>query len=138
MLVYRALAAAALGAYAPYALLRSLAGRRRLGDVRGRLGLARWPDLEGGIWIHAVSVGEIGVARHVLAAIERARPGSRFGVSATTAAGRELAERAFSGKADVFAYPFDLAGPVERSLGQTRAGLVLLVETEIWPLFLER
>lgn len=138
LLLYRALAAAALGAYAPYALLRSLAGGRRLGDLKGRLGLVRFPDLSGGVWIHAVSVGEIGVARNLLAALERARPGSRFGVSATTAAGREVAERAFRGKAAVFAYPFDLARPVERALGETGAGLVLLVETEIWPLFLER
>ncbi len=138
MLLYRALAAASLAAYAPYALLRSLVGGPRLGDVRGRLGRSGWPDLEGGIWIHAVSVGEVGVARNLLAAVARERPGGRLGVSVTTAAGRELAERAFAAQARVFAFPFDLAGPVERALAATRPGLVLLTETEIWPLFLER
>ena len=129
---------AALLAYAPVAWLRSLRGRRRLGDVRGRLGRSAWPDLDGGIWIHAVSVGEVGVARNLVAAIRRSRPGTRIGVSTTTAAGRELAEKTLSRDAAVFAFPFDLAGPVERSLDQTRPGLVLLTETEIWPLFLER
>lgn len=138
MRLYRALSAAALGAYAPYALLRSLSGGRRLGDVRGRLGLRPWPNLDGGVWIHAVSVGEVGVARTLLGAIERVRPGGRLGVSATTAAGRKLAERDLSGRAEVFPFPFDLAGAVERALEETRPGLVLLVETEIWPLFLER
>ncbi|HTR05047.1 MAG TPA: glycosyltransferase N-terminal domain-containing protein [Thermoanaerobaculia bacterium] len=138
MLLYRVLATTALAAYGPYALLRSLAGGRRLGDVRGRLGWKPWPDLDGGIWIHAVSVGEVGVARHLLAALERARPGLPAGVSATTAAGRELAASAFAGRAAVFAFPFDLAGAVERALDETRPGLVLLTETEIWPLFLER
>ncbi len=138
MLFYRALAALALAAYAPFALLRSIAGGRRLGDIRGRMGRSDYPDLEGGIWIHAVSVGEIGVARNLLRALRTVRPGCRAGISVTTAAGRELAERTLSPEASVFAYPFDLAGPVERVLDATRPGLVLLTESEIWPLFLER
>jgi 3-deoxy-D-manno-octulosonic-acid transferase len=138
LLLYRILAVAALLAYAPVAWLRTLRGRRRLGDIRGRLGRLPWPDLEGGIWVHAVSVGEVNVARNVLAAIRRSRPQARIGVSVTTAAGRELAEKTLGGDAAVFAFPFDLAGPVERALDETRPGLVLLTETEIWPLFLER
>jgi len=138
LLLYRAAAAAALAAYAPYAALRSISGGRRLGDVRGRLGLSPWPDLSGGVWIHGVSVGEIGVARTLLGALEKGGTGSRFGVSATTEAGRALAERTLAGRAAVFAFPFDLAGPVERALSEARPGLVVLVETEIWPLFLER
>ena len=138
MLFYRALAALALAAYAPFALVRSLFGGRRLGDIRGRMGRSAYPDLAGGIWIHAVSVGEIGVARNLLRALRRARPGCRVGLSVTTAAGRALAEATLSEEASIFAYPFDLAGPVERALDATRPGLVLLTETEIWPLFLER
>ena len=138
MLLYRILAVAVLLAYAPVAWLRSLRGRRRLGDIRGRLGRSGWPDLDGGIWVHAVSVGEVGVARNLVAAIRRARPDARIGVSTTTAAGRELAEKTLGRDAAVFAFPFDLAGPVERSLAEARPGLVLLTETEIWPLFLER
>jgi 3-deoxy-D-manno-octulosonic-acid transferase len=138
LLLYRALAALALTAYAPYAFLRSLTGRRRLGDVRGRLGLSEWPDLAGGVWIHAVSVGEIGVARNLLPELRRRMPGARFGISVSTAAGRELAERALSREASVYAFPLDLAGPVEKALSETRPGLIVLTETEIWPLFLER
>ncbi len=138
LLLYRALAALALTAYAPYAFLRSLAGRRRLGDVRGRLGLSDWPDLAGGVWIHAVSVGEVGVARNLLPELRRRLPGTRFGVSVSTAAGRELAERTLSRDAAVYAFPFDLARPVEKALAATRPGLVILTETEIWPLFIER
>ena len=138
MLFYRALAALALAAYAPYALVRSLFGAHRLGDIRGRMGRCAYPDLAGGLWIHAVSVGEIGVARNLMRALRKARTGCRVGLSVTTAAGRELAERTLSQEASIFAYPFDLAGPVERALAATRPGLVLLTETEIWPLCLER
>ena len=138
LLLYRALAALALTAYAPYAFLRSLTGRRRLGDVRGRLGLSEWPDLAGGVWIHAVSVGEIGVARNLLPELRKRMAGARFGVSVSTAAGRELAERALGREASIYAFPLDLAGPVEKALSETRPGLIVLTETEIWPLFLER
>ncbi|HEY4231628.1 MAG TPA: glycosyltransferase N-terminal domain-containing protein [Thermoanaerobaculia bacterium] len=140
MRLYRALAALALAAYAPFAILRSLTGGRRLGDLRGRLGRRPYPRLDGGIWIHAVSVGEIGVAGNLLRALRRRLPDPAcpIGISVTTAAGRELAVRTLSAEAAVFAFPFELAGAVERALGETRPSLVVLIETEIWPLFLER
>jgi len=138
LLLYRVLAALALAAYAPWALLRRALGGRRVGDLRGRLGHVLPPDLSGGVWIHAVSVGEVGVAAGLFAALHRRLPGVRIGVSTTTAAGREVAERTFDGRAPVFAFPFDLAGPVERALDAARPGLVVLTETEIWPLFIER
>ena len=138
MPLYRLLSALALILYAPWALLRSLTGRRKLGDVRGRLGSTAYPDSEGGVWIHAVSVGEVGVARNLLAALSRRHPERRLVLSVTTAAGRELAPRVVSPSVPVFPFPFDLAGPVEKALGAVRPGLVLLTETEIWPLFLER
>ncbi len=138
MLLYRFLSVLVLAAYSPYALLRSLAGRRRLGDIRGRLGLSPYPDLDGGIWVHAVSVGEVRVARQLLGALARKAPGARLGLSVTTAAGRRLAERDAQAASAVFAFPLDLARPVERSLATVRPGLVLLTETEIWPLFLDR
>ncbi|MGE5275647.1 MAG: 3-deoxy-D-manno-octulosonic acid transferase [Acidobacteriota bacterium] len=138
MLLYRALSTLALLAYSPYALLRSLAGRRRLGDVRGRLGRTVYPDLDGGIWIHAVSVGEVGVARTLLSALARRAPGHRAGLSVTTAAGRELAESRPIADTPVFPFPFDLLRPIEKALDSIRPGLVLLTETEIWPLFIDR
>ncbi len=140
MRLYRALAILALAAYAPFAFVRSLTGGRRLGDLRGRLGRRPYPLLEGGIWIHAVSVGEIGVARNLLRALRRRLPDAACpaGISVTTAAGRELAVRTLSAEAAIFAFPFELAGAVERALDRTRPSLIVLIETEIWPLFLER
>jgi 3-deoxy-D-manno-octulosonic-acid transferase len=138
VLLYRVLSTLALLVYSPYALVRALLGRRRLGDVRGRLGRSEYPDLDGGVWVHAVSVGEVGVARSLLGELERRSPGRRRGLSVTTAAGRRFAESLYARELPVFAFPFDLAGPVEKALDATRPGLILLTETEIWPLFLER
>ena len=141
MLAYRLLSAAALALYAPYALLRSLAGRRRIGNLAARMGRRPYPDLDGGVWVHAVSVGEVGVARNLLGELGRRAGGTRLGLSVTTAAGTDLARRsaaAFPAGLAVFSFPLDLAGPVERALDGVRPGLILLTETEIWPLFLAR
>ncbi len=138
MLIYRVLSVLALVLYAPYALLRSALGIRKLGNLRGRLGLEPVPPLERGIWVHAVSVGEVGVARNLLAELARKAPDRVLGLSVTTAAGAEMARRVLPADVACFAFPLDLAGPVERALNAARPGLILLTETEIWPLFLER
>jgi 3-deoxy-D-manno-octulosonic-acid transferase len=135
---YRLLSGLALLAYSPWALLQAVSGRRRPGDLRGRLGRTRYPDLSGGIWIHAVSVGEVGVALNLLAALSRRRPGARLGLSVTTAAGATVARSRAPAEVSVFPFPFDLQGPVEKALSRVRPGLVLLTETELWPLFLQR
>ena len=138
MLLYRVLSTAAAVLYAPYALLRSATGKRRLGSLSGRLAREALPDLSGGVWVHAVSVGEVGVARTLLAALAERAPSARRGLSVTTAAGYEVARRSAPGGVPIFWFPLDFAGAVERALSAVRPGLVLLTETEIWPLFLER
>lgn len=138
MFLYRLLSFAAIAAYAPYALLRSLFGKRKIGNLRGRLALEPYPDLAGGVWIHAVSVGEVGVARTLLAEIARRAPGRALGLSVTTAAGFEMAKKILPPDVALFAFPLDFARPVERALDGVRPGLVLLTETELWPLFLQR
>jgi 3-deoxy-D-manno-octulosonic-acid transferase len=138
MFLYRLLSILALLVYSPYALLRSVAGSRRLGDLRGRLGLAPYPDLDEGIWVHAVSVGEVSVARNLLTALSQREPGTRLGLSVTTAAGLEAARPLAGRGIAVFSFPLDLAGPVEKALSAARPGLILLTETELWPLLLER
>jgi 3-deoxy-D-manno-octulosonic-acid transferase len=138
MLFYRILSTGALLAYSPVALLRAITGRRRPGDLRGRLGFSPLPDLAGGIWVHAVSVGEVAVAAALIEPLRRLAPGVKLGLSVTTEAGRELAQRVAPAGVETFAFPFDLARPVERALDRARPGLVLLTETELWPLFLTR
>jgi len=139
MFLYRILSVLALLAYSPVALFRSMTGRKKMGDVRGKLGLLPYPDLDGGIWVHAVSVGEVGVARNLLTALSKRAPaGTRLGLSATTVAGLETARRTSVDRWPVFSFPLDLAGPVEKALAAVRPGLVVLTETELWPLLIDR
>lgn len=137
MIFYRLLFGVGLALYAPFALLRQAAGGKRIGDWRGRLGRRPLPAVRGSIWIHAVSVGEVGAANAILRAIREAGIQRPLVLSSSTAAGLELARA--SREADhVVPFPFDLRGPVDRALSALDPCLLLLTETEIWPLLLER
>ena len=130
--LYRAAMFTALPLAAPFLL----AADRRKGKSRPplaqRLG-RRLPELPtGGVWVQAVSVGEVIVARPVMRELRRRRPSLPIILSATTATG--IATATDQQEADVVVpFPLDLPGPVRRCLDAARPELVVLVETELWP-----
>jgi 3-deoxy-D-manno-octulosonic-acid transferase len=133
--LYRIAVAAALPVAAP--LLLAVARRRgtERPPVAERLALSLPPLPRGGVWMQAVSVGEVTVARPLLAELRRRHAELPLVLSATTATGLRLA-RAYGVADSVITFPLDLPGPVRRSLDAARPRLVVLVETEIWPEFL--
>jgi 3-deoxy-D-manno-octulosonic-acid transferase len=129
--VYRGLLTASMPVLAPYLLLRA---RRRGGHLRlgQRLGFKLQPLPPRGVWVQAVSVGEVAVARPLLAELRRRFPALPLLLSSTTSTGLSVA----SGQqlADVvMPFPLDLPGPTSRLLAAARPRLVVLVETELWP-----
>jgi 3-deoxy-D-manno-octulosonic-acid transferase len=131
--IYRVLMWLLLPLMLPLIVLRDrLTGKRRP-RFRERLARSLPAVAPGGIWIQAVSVGEVEVARRLLAELE-GRPGAPpVLLSATTATGLELARRSLGDRLPVLACPLDLPGPVGRVLDQARPRLLVLVETELWP-----
>jgi 3-deoxy-D-manno-octulosonic-acid transferase len=132
LLLYRAGILAALPVAAPWLLLTARLRGKSRPSVASRL----WwhpPSLpRQGVWIHAVSVGEVGVARPLLQELRQRFPHLPLVLSATTATG--LATAAGAQLADaVVPLPLDLPGPVRRSLDAARPRAVVLVETELWP-----
>ncbi|MEE9276168.1 MAG: 3-deoxy-D-manno-octulosonic acid transferase [bacterium] len=91
------------------------------------------PPGEGGrIWIHAVSVGEVGVAAALLPALRARRPELRVVLSTVTETGREAAAK-LSGPEALFYLPFDYPFAVRRALARLRPCALVVVETELWP-----
>ena len=88
---------------------------------------------ENGIWIQAVSVGEVEVARGLVAELERQAPDLPLFLTATTATGLELARRTLGDRLPIFPCPIDLPGPVSRVFEASHPRLLVLVETELWP-----
>jgi 3-deoxy-D-manno-octulosonic-acid transferase len=87
-----------------------------------------------GIWLHAVSVGEVLSSIRLITELRAAHPGRPISVSVGTVAGRQLADKRLSGLADhIFYAPLDYAWCVRRVLRRVRPSLVIILETEIWP-----
>jgi 3-deoxy-D-manno-octulosonic-acid transferase len=85
------------------------------------------------IWIHAVSVGEVYVARQVMHALRALRPGTRFVLSTTSSTGWREAEKRMHAE-DVLIYnPLDFPWCVRRALDAIRPRALILTESEIWP-----
>jgi 3-deoxy-D-manno-octulosonic-acid transferase len=87
----------------------------------------------GGVWIQAVSVGEVELARGLVAELERRAPDLPLFLTATTATGLDLAHRKLGDRLSVFPCPVDLPGPMRRVFETSRPRLLVLVETELWP-----
>ena len=131
-LLYQAGMLMLLTGVAPVLLLRR--GRHYLPTLRGRLGLNPAVAPAPRLWVHAVSVGEVGVA----ATLIRALPASTELVLTTvTPTGQAVARRSIA--ADRVAYlPFDLGFAVRRFLDAYTPSALVLVEGDLWPLLLAR
>jgi 3-deoxy-D-manno-octulosonic-acid transferase len=131
--LYRALLRLGLPLVVPWLLLRDrLTGKRRprFADRMAR----RLPELSaGGVWVQAVSVGEVELTRRLLRELAARRPQLPVLLTATTASGLELARRTAGDSVQVLPCPLDLPAPVGRVLDAAQPRLVVLVETELWP-----
>jgi len=88
------------------------------------------------IWIHAVSVGEVGVAVTLMDALDKVRPGLGVILSTTTPHGYELAHANLAHRAECIYFPLDLIVSVRRVLRHIRPDVIVCLETELWPNFL--
>ena len=130
--LYQLAAGAALVVAGPFLLLRR--GGHYLPTLPGRLGRAAGPDgVRGALWLHAVSVGEVGVAATLARALPQTTP---LLVTTVTPTGQERARAAFAGRAEVAYLPFDLGFAVRRFFRRHEPRALVLVEGDYWPLLL--
>jgi 3-deoxy-D-manno-octulosonic-acid transferase len=102
--------------------------RERLGFVPPRLSNMR----PGGIWVHAVSVGEVLAVSQLITELKNKYPDRQIYVSTTTATGQALARQRF-GEDRVFYMPLDFGFAVRPYLKTLQPQLLVLAETEFWP-----
>jgi 3-deoxy-D-manno-octulosonic-acid transferase len=110
--------------------------RKYLPTLPDRFGFLKLPQLEGSIWVHAVSVGEVKAVENLLERLRRQFPRKPMLLSTTTPAGQELARRRKDIVDHTFYFPIDLPYCVNRALRRTNPDMVIIAETEIWPNFL--
>ncbi len=120
----------------PLALLRLYwRGRRDAGHRqrwRERLGFV--PTLlPGGLWVHAVSVGETRAALPLIRALLDRYPDLPLLVTTTTLTGSRQVREALGERVQHVYAPYDLPGATRRFLQRARPRLAVIMETELWP-----
>jgi 3-deoxy-D-manno-octulosonic-acid transferase len=90
------------------------------------------------IWLHAVSVGEVGLCTQLISALEPRVPNAKIVVSCTTTTGMAEYRRRLPSRITMIYYPIDRRKFVRRALATINPVVVILLEAEIWPNFLWR
>jgi 3-deoxy-D-manno-octulosonic-acid transferase len=91
------------------------------------------PAAPHGVWIHAVSVGEVQACAPLVGVLRQRYPDLPLTVTAVTPTGAARARALFGGAAQVRYVPFDLPGAVRRFFARVQPRLAVIVETELWP-----
>jgi 3-deoxy-D-manno-octulosonic-acid transferase len=86
----------------------------------------------GGIWVHAVSVGEVQAASILIEALRQRWPALSLSLSCATPTGRARARVLMPDIPSQFA-PYDMPGSVRRWLARLRPRLLIVIEAELWP-----
>ncbi|MEL1088871.1 lipid IV(A) 3-deoxy-D-manno-octulosonic acid transferase [Pseudomonas sp. OB66] len=105
---------------------------KRIGE-RFTLGM---PTLQpGGIWVHAVSVGESIAAAPMIRALLERYPALPITVTCMTPTGSERIQALFANEARIqHCYlPYDLPCTAARFLDRVQPKLAVIMETELWP-----
>ncbi len=129
--LYTLLVWLALPALSLRVLVRGLRRREYWQGGWARFGFGT-PRPPGGIWVHAVSVGEVQAAAVLIAALRAHLPAVPLTLSCATPTGRARARAVLPGLEVRYA-PYDTPGCVGRAFARLRPRLLVVLETELWP-----
>jgi 3-deoxy-D-manno-octulosonic-acid transferase len=113
-------------------LWRGLRDRSYWRNFRERFGFGARLDPHG-VWLHAVSVGEVQACAPLVSALSRRHPELPLTVTTFTPTGSARARALFGNLAVVRYVPYDLPGAVRRFFRRVQPRLAVIFETELWP-----
>jgi len=120
-----------------YLAWRLVTGKESPASLRQKMGKYDFPPpKKGGIWVHAVSVGETNAAVLLVDELLKQNKDLPVTFSTSTKGGMETSMKRLAGKATVAYFPFDFPGAVKSALSFFSPKLIVLMETEIWPNFI--
>jgi 3-deoxy-D-manno-octulosonic-acid transferase len=96
-------------------------------------GGAALPGSARGLWVHAVSVGEVQAATSLVVAVRAQWPALPLVVTSATPAGRARAREAFGPEVEVRFAPYDLPWTLRAAMRRLRPALLVIIEAELWP-----
>jgi 3-deoxy-D-manno-octulosonic-acid transferase len=108
----------------------------RFDDLWPRVGLYRdLPPAASGprVWLQAVSVGEVGVAKAIASELLSICPQVQLTVTTSTGKGLETARQSLKGLAQVAAFPLEVPWAVAAAAAKIKPQVYASLETELWP-----
>ena len=107
-----------------------------------KLGFLPWRTLEKAkgqprVWIHAVSLGEVGAVHPLIRELRRVYPDACLMVSTGTESGQKMARERLTEANGTFFFPWDYPWVVRKVIRRLRPDLFVISETELWPNFLK-
>ncbi len=125
-------------AVSPWLVYRRYRQRKPIAGLRVKLtgNLQRRQPEKPCLWFHAVSVGEVLQLRNLISRVQKRYPHYECVVTTTTGTGYDLAKEKFP-DCTVQYFPLDFSWSVRRALKSLRPRLIVLVELELWPNFLQ-
>ena len=109
---------------------RAPAYARRIAE---RFAFALPPLKAGGIWVHAVSVGESIAAAPMVRSLQALYPDLPITVTCMTPTGSERIQALFGDSVQHCYMPYDLPWAAQRFLDRLQPRLAVVMETELWP-----
>lgn len=120
----------------PVLLLRLWWKGRKNPDYRQRwaerFGFFKPPANTGGLWLHAVSVGETMAAVPLIREYQKRFPHQPITLTSTTPTGYKIAQTLFKGEVFQVYFPYDLAWCFKRFLNSVRPAMLVVMEKELW------
>jgi len=121
----------------PFILLRLWIKNRQIPNGlqfwHERLGFALRPFSPGGIWVHAVSVGESLAAIPLIKLLQQRYPVIPIIVTNETKTGAERIRVELGDSVTQLYFPYDLPLVLRRFFKALQPKLLILIETELWP-----
>ena len=98
-----------------------------------RFGYFTPPPLQGAVWVHAVSVGEVNAASPLVDVLRQRFADRPMVVTTVTPTGSDRVRQLWGDSVFHVYLPYDLPAAVRRFLGRVKPAIAVIMETEIWP-----
>jgi 3-deoxy-D-manno-octulosonic-acid transferase len=118
--------------YAIYWLIKGIGNRTYLDRLPQRFGLG-FPKLDGCIWVHAVSVGEVQASAPLIHTLREKFPERRLVVTTVTPTGAARVAALFGDDVEHCYIPFEFPHAINAFFSSVRPQAAMIMETEIWP-----
>ena len=123
--------------FLPFYFIVRVLNKKFLYGWKEKLGFFKAPLLgDKVIMYHGVSVGEVIALENVIKKTKEVFPNYKIVVTTGTKTGQEIARKKYTQIADFITYfPFDITLCVNVFLNKIKPTVVLIAETELWPIF---